>query len=301
MAFSADGKTLAIGSKDGTIHLWDVPTCEPRLTLQRAGDKVLSLAFSPDGKTLASGHEQTIRLWDLATGMERATLESQKPCWWAFTLAFSPDGKTLASAGLGTIKLWDLPTGMERATLRGDGSSLAFSPDGKVLASLGGDSDLAIVWEVATGKKLCTIDPGDQEYVDDVAFSPGGRTLALAYSGSIQLWDTTSGKKTASYSWFPSRDHFQLCSIQFTPDGELVALGSCESVVTRWGVPFIPIKRSGVLAGVAAVLLLLGVSRRAVWSGHRLTKSGEGIAALQTKPPHGTVPPVDVSLLLPGY
>jgi WD40 repeat protein len=112
------------------------------------GRLVYSVAFSPDGKTLASaGQDCRICLWDLATRKKVAALEGHED--WIISAAFSPDGKTLASAdGKGTIRLWDLPTRKERAALRvpgGSFNSVAFSPDRKLLAS-GGMGPLVRLW-----------------------------------------------------------------------------------------------------------------------------------------------------------
>ena len=115
VAYSPDGKTLASGSSDNTIKLWDVKTGKEQATLEGHTDAVFSVAYSPDGKTLASGSvDKTIKLWDVATGKEQATLKGHTEA--VISVAYSPDGKTLASGSRDkTIKLWDVKTGKEQA------------------------------------------------------------------------------------------------------------------------------------------------------------------------------------------
>src|SRR5262249_13579459 len=130
-AWSGDGRTLASASEDGTIKLWDLATGHERATLKGHNGHVMAEARNRDGTTLASGGggldaqgksvPGEVKLWDAATGQERASLKGDHRLVWS--VAWSVDGKTLASAASagidGTIKLWDLATGQERAFLKG--------------------------------------------------------------------------------------------------------------------------------------------------------------------------------------
>lgn len=155
VAFSPDGKTLASGSQDSEIILWDIPTAQRRLSLttQHTG-AVYSVAFSPDGKTLASGsQDQTLRLWDPNTGEHRATLRYPG---YVTSVAFSPDETRLAIGSSnwvnGQIQLLDTKTLQPRETLIGhteEIAALAFSPDGKTLASASWDGTI-LLWGTGT-------------------------------------------------------------------------------------------------------------------------------------------------------
>ncbi|MDE2039868.1 MAG: WD40 repeat domain-containing protein [Elusimicrobia bacterium] len=137
VSFSPDGRTLASGSWDRTVRLWDVATGKKLHVLRGHANWVRSVSFSPDGRTLASGAEDgTIRLWDVATGEELQVLREHGSL--VRSVSFSPDGRTLASGSKGTVRLWDVATGEELHVLRGHTNwvtSVSFSPDGRTLAS----------------------------------------------------------------------------------------------------------------------------------------------------------------------
>jgi hypothetical protein len=199
---------LASGGVDGTIRLWDVATRRPlaKLLIDTCCT-VWSVAFSPDGKTLASTSSAgtpppvapgMIQLWDVATRrpLGRPITDETSA---VVTAAFSPSGKTLAwGSADGTIRFLDVATHRQLgAPLTGHTDAVwdvAFSPDGTMLASASDDSTIRL-WDVATHRQIGpslignTSPPGTDDGVLSVAFSPDGKTLASGGDdGTIRLW-----------------------------------------------------------------------------------------------------------------
>ena len=229
-ALSPDGTIFAFGTPfgHGDIVLLDAHTGKYVKILGGHTEDVGSLAFSPDGKTLASGSgDNTIRLWDVATGDTLKTLTEHTGV--VDSVVFSPDGKTLASGDRArTIRLWDVATGTLQPTLTvdtGDFYSVVFSPDGKTLAGRGYANTIRL-WDVATGEMLTTL-TGHTGWVKSVVFSADGTTLASgSEDGTVRLWDVATGETRHTLTGHTG----SVRSVVFSPDGRTLASGSTKEI-----------------------------------------------------------------------
>ena len=192
----------------------------------------LSVAFSSYGILLASASEDnTVRLWDVETNANIATLEGHEGRINA--VAFSPDGRMLASAGGdGPVRLWNVESGQQKAALKGHEwvTSVAFSPDGTLLAS-GGDGPVRL-WNVETNANIASLE-GHTELVNAVAFSPDGTLLASgSWDNTVKLWDVETNTNIATLEGHTNG----VVSIAFSPNGTRLASASVDNTVKLWDV-----------------------------------------------------------------
>ena len=222
--------SVASGSDDGTISLWDATFPPEAITPDGHTSMVWSLTFSKDGSTLAStSDDHTVKLWDVATGQVRSTLKGHTAN--VIQAAFSPDERMLASGSDdGTVRLWDLVTGQPLAVLRGGTEgvlAVAFSPDGKSLASAGNGTTIRI-WDVVARSQRTTLSV-QPDFIWSVAYSGDGKMLAsAAMQDGVRIWDPNSGDLLRS---IPQASYFA----KFSPDDRtLETRGVRGSNVLLW-------------------------------------------------------------------
>ena len=264
IAFSPDGETIATEETDQTAYLWDMnidipkhlngllteidttlwgmKIDRPKLSFKGHTAQIACIAFSPDGKTFATGgFDNTLRLWDTTTGKTKIIKEHNG---WVESIAFSPDGKTIASgSGDATIRLWDVHTGAEKRVMRlsntepveanpgirGFGKSIldiAFSPDGKTIAAAAYDPNIYL-WDVETGERQ----PFPNTHTRGIV------TLALSRqflviadtAGVMKIYDVNTKKLLRLLDI----DNRKVEGLEFTMDGKIL-VSVCGGVITLW-------------------------------------------------------------------
>ncbi|MDE0086214.1 MAG: sigma-70 family RNA polymerase sigma factor [Candidatus Poribacteria bacterium] len=257
LTFSPDGNTIATSSgyvatslrydettrlylydETTRLYLWDVHTGAHRIILTEHARWVRGLAFSPDGKTIASGDcDGTIRFWDIHTGNPKNTFTGHSEE--LYSVALNQNGDIIASGcNTGIIRLWDADTRQLIKTLNGSKNghiafvrSTVFSPDGKTLFC--GADDGIHLWNIRTGehKRMLT---GHTDVVNTIALSSDGNILASgSWDNTIRLWDAHTGEHKKTLTGHTD----SVATIAFSPDGKTLASGGMENNTIRlWDV-----------------------------------------------------------------
>ena len=237
LMFSQDNKTLTSLDRNRYITEWDVTTGQ-KLSNKSTSFSRRELAFSQDGETIASGHQENgnIQLWDTGSGREGSVFKA-KAYNGVQALAFSPDSKTIASAhDDNTVRLWDTATRTERVTLGRHTekiNALAFSPDSTTLASGGADNTI-LLWDVHKGAQLAIL-KGHKHSISTLVFSLTEKNMLASGSsdGTIRFWDTGTQKET---SIFAIGHTASIKTVAFSADSSMLVSAANNGQVQIWDV-----------------------------------------------------------------
>lgn len=235
LAFSPDQETIAVACGDRHVHLWRPFDAGAAATLKVRGTKeAWAVAFAPDSQTLAVGYDdeagfdrETLKLWDLRTRREMATLSGHKAM--VTGAAFRPDGATLVTAGYDSqIKMWDARTGRLRSTLRGESKEircLASSANSHLVAT-GGMDKVVRLWDLAAERE-CWASENLDDICHAIAITPDGQTVAAASNeGRLYFWDVQTGSCLRMIQRPGS-----FFSLAYSPEGRYLASGNRDGII----------------------------------------------------------------------
>lgn len=231
LTYSSDGKTLASGSRDGTVIVWDYPSMQKRYTIQGHTGAMTILRFNKNDNELISGcSNMSLWVWD-ANSMKSKFI---KPNWNTYPFAFSHDGKTAANRGRNNdLNIWDVATDKVTYTIKNvnqkNVSILALSPDSKLLASGSRDGSL-VLWDVPNRKPLMSLDK-HTDTINAVLFSPDGTLIASASEdGTVQLLQIRTGNRSALLT----EANKGVRALAFSPDSKTLVSGRWDGPIQNW-------------------------------------------------------------------
>jgi RNA polymerase sigma factor (sigma-70 family) len=240
LAFSPDGKILASGGSYTETLLWDIQEQKEIGSLEEGSSwaGASSFAFTPDGKTIASTHQEEINLYSVQDQKKLGTLRGHTD--FVRSIVFSPDGKNLISGGMDhTVRIWDLAKQKEVAVLRNGSHAhcVSISPDGETIAAAIGGESLVRLWDAETHKEIGIL-KHPQRAAMSVSFSPDGKTLASGNAGGlIYLWDYQKNKLIGQLQGdIQLQENPTWAYPYFSPDGKLLAAVYWEGFALIWDV-----------------------------------------------------------------
>ncbi|HVK66982.1 MAG TPA: WD40 repeat domain-containing protein, partial [Polyangium sp.] len=264
LTISPDGAWVAVVTGDAIVLFSLTQTNAPARSFRGHTGSIRALAFSRDGKYLASGSsDKTARIWDLAAGTERHRLPGHSETVTA--VAFSPDGKLLASgSGDKSARLWDVETGASRQTFLNKRASVTesvyevvFSPDGKTLA-VGGSGDALRLWDLATGEPRALRTASATLF--EAAFTPDGKWLVTGWSDGTLLFQRPTGEgPTASIHFLDKEDAAHVLDSEghadFLGNNPCAARARLHCRAGRFGMPFELCEERAFTSGLLATIL----------------------------------------------
>jgi WD40 repeat protein len=276
-AFSPDGRTVALAHQRDGISLWGVADGQlQRHIPEKDNERIVSVAYSPDGKWLASQSidQPHASVWDTSTGeLKRTFALGTKPLEdRGFFVAISPNGRLLASTASTGLNVWRLDSG-NRVFVKPCGwSKVAFSPGGLLVATAGAG---VTVFDSDTGTELAKFELHHDGWLS-IAFSPDGRILAVAHAQRVKLWDIAARRELPGFEGHRGN----VTAVAFTPDGKaLISAGDdCTALIWDVGGLLPPIKKGD--AKVQWSDLLDGDRLRAYAAYCRLRASPDDALAL---------------------
>ena len=241
IAYSPDSTTIATGTQNGKVRLWDARTRRLKTQFTAHASRVTSIAYSPDSTTIATASgDRTAELWDRQTGKHKTTITKYSRIT---LLAYLSDGNTIATGEPGGFGWRDASTGKRKTTLIVKGTPIAYSPEANTFATKNWN-DTVQLWDAKTGKRKTTLKHTnlihllftDREYeISSVVFSPDGNTVVTVgeyYThdeGTIYLWHVRTGKRKIIYEG----DNYHSV-VAFSPDGRTIASGDLGGKIRCW-------------------------------------------------------------------